>query len=99
MDTGLGTLAKTRLTAWQRASILCRTKGKISICARNDRVGGGRCVTEFLTIESIVVVLVLVTTLVAIGARRLRLPYTVSLVVMGLLIAIPQPWSLRRRLT
>ena len=45
--------------------------------------------TEFLTIESIVVVLVLVTTLVAIGARRLRLPYTVSLVVMGLLIAIP----------
>jgi CPA1 family monovalent cation:H+ antiporter len=46
-------------------------------------------VTEFLAIESIVVVLVLVTTLVAIGARRLRLPYTVSLVVMGLLIAIP----------
>jgi CPA1 family monovalent cation:H+ antiporter len=46
-------------------------------------------VTEFLTIESIVVALVLVTTLVAIGARRLRLPYTVSLVVMGLLIAIP----------
>ena len=45
--------------------------------------------TEFLNIESIVVVLVLVTTLVAIGARRLRLPYTVSLVVMGLLIAIP----------
>jgi CPA1 family monovalent cation:H+ antiporter len=46
-------------------------------------------VTEFLNIESIVVALVLVTTLVAIGARRLRLPYTVSLVVMGLLIAIP----------
>ncbi len=45
--------------------------------------------TNFLTIESIVVALVLVTTLVAIGARRLRLPYTVSLVVMGLLIAIP----------
>ncbi|MFN2242510.1 MAG: cation:proton antiporter, partial [Anaerolineae bacterium] len=45
--------------------------------------------TDFLTIESIVVALVLVTTLVAIGARRLRLPYTVSLVVMGLLIAIP----------
>jgi CPA1 family monovalent cation:H+ antiporter len=46
-------------------------------------------VTEFLTIESIVVVLVLVTTLVAIVARRRRLPYTVSLVVIGLLIAIP----------
>jgi CPA1 family monovalent cation:H+ antiporter len=46
-------------------------------------------VTEFLTIESIVVLLILVTTLVAIVARRRRLPYTVSLVVIGLLIAIP----------
>ena len=45
--------------------------------------------SEFLIIESIVVALVLVTTLVAIVARRLRLPYTVSLVVIGLLIAIP----------
>jgi CPA1 family monovalent cation:H+ antiporter len=46
-------------------------------------------VSEFLTAETIVVVLVLVTTLVAIVARRRRLPYTVSLVFMGLLIAIP----------
>lgn len=45
--------------------------------------------TEFLTVEAIVVVLGLVTTLVAIIARRRRLPYTVSLVVVGLLIAIP----------
>jgi monovalent cation:H+ antiporter, CPA1 family len=45
---------------------------------------------EFLTTESIVVGLVLVTTLVAIIARRRRLPYTVSLVVMGLLMAIPR---------
>ena len=45
--------------------------------------------SEFLTAESIVVGLVLVTTLVAIFARRRRLPYTVTLVVMGLLIAIP----------
>jgi CPA1 family monovalent cation:H+ antiporter len=44
---------------------------------------------EFLTTESIAVVLVLVTTLVAIVARRRRLPYTVTLVVIGLLIAIP----------
>jgi CPA1 family monovalent cation:H+ antiporter len=42
-----------------------------------------------LTIESIAVALVLVTTLVAIVARRRRLPYTVALVIMGLLIAIP----------
>ncbi len=45
--------------------------------------------TEFLTAETIVVVLVLVTTLVAIFALQRRLPYTVSLVVVGLLIAIP----------
>jgi CPA1 family monovalent cation:H+ antiporter len=44
---------------------------------------------EFLTAESIVVILVLVTTLVAIVANRRRLPYTVTLVVIGLLIAIP----------
>ena len=50
--------------------------------------------TEFLTIESIVVALVLVTTLVAIGARRLRLPYTVMLVLMGLLIAVLTPLEL-----
>jgi CPA1 family monovalent cation:H+ antiporter len=46
-------------------------------------------VSQFLTIESIIVALVLVTTLVAIIARRRRLPYTVTLVVIGLLIAIP----------
>ena len=50
--------------------------------------------TDFVTIESIVVALVLVTTLVAIGARRLRLPYTVSLVLMGLLIAFLTPLEL-----
>lgn len=49
--------------------------------------------SQFLTAESIVVVLILVTTLVAIVARRRRLPYTVSLVVMGLLIAIGTPWE------
>ena len=38
--------------------------------------------------------MVLVTTLVAIGARRLRLPYTVSLVLMGLLIAFLTPLEL-----
>jgi len=46
-------------------------------------------VNQFLTTESIIVVLVLVTTLVAVFARRRRLPYTVTLVVIGLLIAIP----------
>jgi CPA1 family monovalent cation:H+ antiporter len=50
-------------------------------------------VSEFLTAETIGVALVLVTTLVAIIARRRRLPYTVSLVVIGLVIAIPTAWE------
>lgn len=49
--------------------------------------------SQFLTIESIIVLLVLVTTLVAIIARRRRLPYTVSLVLMGLLIGLGAPWE------
>ena len=59
--------------------------------------------SEFLKAETTIVVLVLVTTLVAIFARQRRLPYTVSLVVMGLLIAIPttlsRPSSSRPRFT
>lgn len=38
---------------------------------------------NFLTIEALVIVLVLVATLVAIAVRRIRLPYTVSLVLVG----------------
>ncbi|MBN1658190.1 MAG: Na+/H+ antiporter [Anaerolineae bacterium] len=49
--------------------------------------------SQFLTSETIVVALVLVATLVAIVARRRRLPYTVSLVLMGLFIAIGTPWK------
>jgi CPA1 family monovalent cation:H+ antiporter len=46
---------------------------------------------QILTAETIIVVLVLVATLVAIVARRSRLPYTVSLVLVGLFIAIRSP--------
>ncbi len=46
---------------------------------------------EFLTIEALVIVLVLVATLVAIAVRRIRLPYTVSLVLVGLFISIRRP--------
>ena len=49
--------------------------------------------SQFLTTESVIVILVLVTTLVAIVARRRRLPYTVSLVLMGLLIGLVGPWE------
>ncbi len=46
---------------------------------------------EFLTIEALIIVLVLVATLVAIAVRRIRLPYTVSLVLVGLFISIQRP--------
>jgi CPA1 family monovalent cation:H+ antiporter len=46
---------------------------------------------QILTAETIIVALVLVASLVAIVARRSRLPYTVSLVLVGLFIAIRSP--------
>jgi len=46
---------------------------------------------EFLTVEALIIVLVLVATLVAIAVRRIRLPYTVALVLVGLFIAVRRP--------
>jgi CPA1 family monovalent cation:H+ antiporter len=48
-------------------------------------------VEEFATVEALVIVLVLVATLVAIAVRRIRLPYTVGLVLMGLFISLQRP--------
>ena len=44
-----------------------------------------------LQIESLIVLLVLVATLVAVVARRIRLPYTVALVLVGLVITVWRP--------
>jgi CPA1 family monovalent cation:H+ antiporter len=46
---------------------------------------------RLLEVQSLIVLLVLVATLVAIAARRIRLPYTVALVVVGLFITIWRP--------
>ena len=46
---------------------------------------------EFLAAQTIIVLLVVVATLVAIAGRRIGLPYTVSLVVVGLVISIWRP--------
>jgi CPA1 family monovalent cation:H+ antiporter len=46
---------------------------------------------RLLEVESLIVLLVLVATLVAIAVRRIRLPYTVALVLVGLFIAIRRP--------
>lgn len=45
----------------------------------------------FLAAQTIIVLLVMVATLVAIAVRRVRLPYTVSLVLVGLFLAAQRP--------
>lgn len=46
---------------------------------------------QFLNVETLVIELLLVVSLVAIAVRRLSIPYTVALVVVGLLITWQQP--------
>jgi CPA1 family monovalent cation:H+ antiporter len=46
---------------------------------------------QFLRTETLIIELLLVVTLVAIVVRRFRIPYTVALVVAGLLITLQQP--------
>jgi CPA1 family monovalent cation:H+ antiporter len=46
---------------------------------------------EFITVETLIIELVLVATLVAIVAGRVRLPYTVALVLVGLFITFQSP--------
>jgi monovalent cation:H+ antiporter, CPA1 family len=45
---------------------------------------------QFLTTETLIIELLLIVALVAIGVRRLRIPYTVALVVVGLLLTFRQ---------
>ena len=46
---------------------------------------------KFLATETLIIELLLVVSIVAIAVRRLRIPYTVALVVVGLLITFQQP--------
>jgi CPA1 family monovalent cation:H+ antiporter len=46
---------------------------------------------NFLNTETLIIELLLVVSLVALVVRRLRIPYTVALVVVGLLITFQQP--------
>jgi CPA1 family monovalent cation:H+ antiporter len=46
---------------------------------------------QFLKVETIIMAMLLVVSLVAIVVRRLNFPYTVALVVVGLLISLQQP--------
>jgi CPA1 family monovalent cation:H+ antiporter len=46
---------------------------------------------EFIAVETLIIVLILVATLVAIAVRRIRVPYTVALVLVGLFITFRRP--------
>lgn len=54
----------------------------------------GTWMETFLSTETLVIELLLVVSLVAIAVRRLRIPYTVALVVVGLLLTTQQPIDL-----
>ncbi len=47
----------------------------------------------FLTTETLIIELLLIASLVAIAVQRLRIPYTVALVIVGLLITFQSPVS------
>ena len=49
---------------------------------------------QFLEIETLVILLLLVVSIVAITVRRIRLPYTVALVLVGLFITFEHPVAL-----
>lgn len=48
-------------------------------------------VEQFINAETLIIELLLVVSLVAIFVRRMRVPYTVALVIVGLLITFQQP--------
>jgi len=50
---------------------------------------------RFLTTETLIIELLLIVSLVAIAVRRLRIPYTVALVLVGLLVTTQQPLDLQ----
>jgi CPA1 family monovalent cation:H+ antiporter len=46
---------------------------------------------NFLAVETLIILLLLVVCIVALAVRRVRLPYTVALVLVGLFITVKQP--------
>ncbi len=49
---------------------------------------------QFLNAETIIIELLLIVSLVALLVRRLNIPYTVALVVAGLIVTLQQPFNL-----
>ncbi len=46
---------------------------------------------DFLSTETLIIELLLIVSLVALVVRRFKIPYTVALVVVGLLISVQHP--------
>jgi Na+:H+ antiporter len=57
-------------------------------------IGGVKLMEQFLATETLIIELLLIVSLVAIAVRRLRVPYTVALVIVGLLITFQQPMQI-----
>ena len=49
---------------------------------------------QFLQAETLIIELLLIAALVAIAVQRLRVPYTVALVIVGLIITFQSPLAL-----
>jgi CPA1 family monovalent cation:H+ antiporter len=49
---------------------------------------------KFLAVQTLIIILLLVVSVVAIAVRHLRVPYTVALVLVGLLITYQRPFEL-----
>lgn len=50
---------------------------------------------QFLSTETLIIELLLVASIVAIGVRRLQVPYTVALVIVGLLLTTQSPLNIQ----
>src|SRR5512142_606933 len=50
---------------------------------------------EFLVLEEAIIILLLIASIVAIAARRLNIPYTVGLVLMGLALGLLSPQKIQ----
>jgi monovalent cation:H+ antiporter, CPA1 family len=76
-------------------SLIDRASSKAPRRMRRDgrlcSLGRGLSMEQFLATETLIIELLLIVSLVAIAVRRLRVPYTVALVIVGLLLTLQQP--------
>ena len=84
---------RLRSQSWIPRTLSCR-QGRIVFAAVRPRCVRQGAMQAFLSTETLVIELLLVVSLVAIAVRRLRIPYTVALVIVGLLLTTQQSLDL-----